>query len=81
MTAVDFGRAAADYGQWRQGFPAEFFLRLDALGVGRAGQRIADARAQARPIACLADRTGSAFVHRPAIPRLATLRASFPRTT
>lgn len=42
MTAVDFGRAAADYGQWRQGFPAEFFRRLDALGVGRAGQRILD---------------------------------------
>jgi SAM-dependent methyltransferase len=39
---VDFGKAAADYGRFRQGFPAEFFDRLQALGVGLAGQRVAD---------------------------------------
>jgi ubiquinone/menaquinone biosynthesis C-methylase UbiE len=40
--AVDFGKAAADYGRWRQGFPAEFFARLEALGVGLPGQRLLD---------------------------------------
>ncbi len=39
---VDFGRAAPDYGLWRQGFPPEFFRRIEALGVGLSGQRILD---------------------------------------
>jgi SAM-dependent methyltransferase len=39
---VDFGKAAADYGRFRQGFPPDFFDRLQALGVGLAGQRVAD---------------------------------------
>ncbi len=39
---VDFGKAAADYGRWRQGFPPEFFARLEALGVGLRGQRLLD---------------------------------------
>src|SRR5262245_19222335 len=39
---VDFGKAAADYGRYRQGFPEEFFARLGQLGIGRAGQRILD---------------------------------------
>ncbi len=39
---VDFGKAAADYGRWRQGFPAEFFARLKALQVGLKGQRVLD---------------------------------------
>lgn len=40
--AVDFGKAAADYRRYRQGFPPEFFARLDAFGIGRAGQRVLD---------------------------------------
>jgi len=40
--AVDFGKTAADYGRWRQGFPAEFFARLEALGIGLPGQRLLD---------------------------------------
>lgn len=40
--AVDFGRAADDYGRWRQGFPPRFFERLEALDIGRAGQRVLD---------------------------------------
>lgn len=39
---VDFGKAAADYGKWRQGFPPAFFARLDAFGLGRDGQRVLD---------------------------------------
>jgi SAM-dependent methyltransferase len=42
LPAVDFGRTAAEYGQWRQGFPPEFFRRLDSLDIARAGQRILD---------------------------------------
>lgn len=40
--AVDFGRAARDYGRHRQGFPDSFFERLHALGVGLPGQRLLD---------------------------------------
>ncbi len=40
--AVDFGKAAADYGRWRQGFPAEFFARLKTHGIGLPGQRVLD---------------------------------------
>lgn len=39
---IDFGRTARDYGQYRAGFPAEFFERLAAYGVGEAGQRVLD---------------------------------------
>ncbi len=39
---VDFGKAAADYGRWRQGFPPEFFTRLERLGLGLRGQRLLD---------------------------------------
>lgn len=39
---VDFGKAAADYGKWRQGFPPAFFARLDGFGLGRDGQRVLD---------------------------------------
>lgn len=40
--APDFGRAAADYGRWRQGFPVAFFDELLALGIGRPGQKVLD---------------------------------------
>jgi SAM-dependent methyltransferase len=39
---IDYGRAAEDYGAYRQGFPAEFFTRLQKLKVGLAGQRVLD---------------------------------------
>ncbi len=39
---IDYGRAAEDYGAYRQGFPAEFFTRLQKLKVGLAGQRLLD---------------------------------------
>ena len=42
LPPVDFGRAAADYARFRQGFPPAFFARLDAMGVGRPGQRAVD---------------------------------------
>ena len=40
--SVDFGRTARDYGAHRAGFPAEFFSRARAMGVGLAGQRVVD---------------------------------------
>ena len=40
--AVDYGLAADDYGRWRQGFPAEFFARLDKLSICVAGQDVLD---------------------------------------
>ncbi len=39
---ADFGKAAADYASFRQGFPASFFARLEALGIGGPGQSILD---------------------------------------
>jgi SAM-dependent methyltransferase len=39
---VDFGRVAADYAAYRAGFPDELFSRLEAMGVGLAGQRVLD---------------------------------------
>jgi len=39
---VDFGRTAADYSRFRQGFPPEFFERLRGLGIGVPGQRVLD---------------------------------------
>jgi SAM-dependent methyltransferase len=39
---IDYGRAAEDYGAYRQGFPAEFYLRLQKLQVGMPGQRLLD---------------------------------------
>lgn len=39
---VDFGRTAADYARHRAGFPEELFVRLAALGIGCAGQRVLD---------------------------------------
>jgi SAM-dependent methyltransferase len=41
-TLVDYGAAAADYGQFRQGFPVEFFHRLVRMQVGLTGQRLLD---------------------------------------
>lgn len=41
-TTPDFGLAAAEYGRWRQGFPAAFFDALAAVGVGLPGQRVLD---------------------------------------
>jgi SAM-dependent methyltransferase len=39
---ADFGKAAADYGKHRAGFPPEFFDRLAAMGIVRAGTRTLD---------------------------------------
>ena len=41
-TPIDYGLAAEDYAAHRQGFPAEFFARLQAMRVGIAGQRLLD---------------------------------------
>jgi SAM-dependent methyltransferase len=40
--AVDFGRSVDDYVRHRPGFPDLFFDRVATLGVGLAGQRVAD---------------------------------------
>ena len=42
MPAVDFGKAADDYGRHRAGFPPAFVKRLTPLGLGLSGQRILD---------------------------------------
>ena len=38
MSAIDFGRHSEDYAQWRPGFPASFYRRIDAIN------RIRDSR-------------------------------------
>ena len=38
----DFGNTARDYRQYRQGFPEEFFNRLQNIDIGRPGQKILD---------------------------------------
>lgn len=40
--APDFGKAAEDYARHRQGYPDEFFRRLEALGAYRPGTRALD---------------------------------------
>src|ERR1019366_4825330 len=39
---VDFGKTAKDYAAHRAGFPAELFVRLATLGIGRSRQRLLD---------------------------------------
>lgn len=39
---VDFSRTAADYAQYRLGYPDELFRRLAGYGIGQVGQRIVD---------------------------------------
>ena len=39
---IDWGLTAADYERWRPDYPASFYDRLRALGVGLPGQRILD---------------------------------------
>jgi SAM-dependent methyltransferase len=39
---IDFGRTAKDYGQYRAGFPAEFYARVSTFGVGLPGQQLLD---------------------------------------
>ncbi|HWJ39731.1 MAG TPA: class I SAM-dependent methyltransferase, partial [Candidatus Limnocylindrales bacterium] len=39
---ADFGKTASDYGRHRAGFPDEFFDRLAASGILRAGMRALD---------------------------------------
>jgi SAM-dependent methyltransferase len=39
---IDFGKTASDYGRFRAGYPAELYRRLEAFGVGAAGQRVLD---------------------------------------
>lgn len=42
VAGTDFGKAAADYGTHRAGFPDSLFERLEAFGVGVHGQTIVD---------------------------------------
>ncbi len=39
---ADFGRAAADYARFRQGFPPSFFARLSDHRIGGPGQSVLD---------------------------------------
>jgi SAM-dependent methyltransferase len=39
---IDFGKTAADYGRFRAGYPADLYRRLEAFGIGVAGQRVLD---------------------------------------
>jgi len=39
---LDFGGAAEDYARYHPDFPVEYYRRLAVLGVGLAGQRVAD---------------------------------------
>lgn len=39
---IDWGRSAADYGEFRPGPPASFYRRLRAFDIGCRGQRILD---------------------------------------
>ncbi len=39
---ADFGKAAHDYRQYRHGFPAEFFKRINEKGFGIKGQQVLD---------------------------------------
>lgn len=40
--SVDFGQTADAYAKWRQGFPHEFYERLEAFDVGQRGQCVLD---------------------------------------
>lgn len=42
VSGTDFGKAAADYGTFRAGFPDTLFERLREFGVGLAGQTVVD---------------------------------------
>ena len=42
VSGTNFGKAAADYGAFRAGFPDSLFDRLAALGIGRPGQSVVD---------------------------------------
>ena len=42
VSGTNFGRAAAEYGADRAGFPESIFNRLGAFGIGKAGQRVVD---------------------------------------
>lgn len=42
ISGTSFGRAAADYGAFRAGFPDSIFDRLEPFGVGLAGQYVVD---------------------------------------
>jgi ubiquinone/menaquinone biosynthesis C-methylase UbiE len=39
---IDWSTSAAEYANWRPGYPPDFYERLAVLGVGRPGQRILD---------------------------------------
>lgn len=39
---IDWGKTSSDYAVYRPGYPASFFRKLAALGVGIPGQRILD---------------------------------------
>lgn len=42
VSGTNFGKAAADYGTFRAGFPESFFERLAAFDIGRPGQAVVD---------------------------------------
>ncbi|HEX4210734.1 MAG TPA: class I SAM-dependent methyltransferase, partial [Candidatus Binataceae bacterium] len=39
---IDFGKTAADYRRFRAGYPVELYRRLEAFGIGAAGERVLD---------------------------------------
>jgi SAM-dependent methyltransferase len=58
----DFGRAALDYARYRAGFPPELLVRLDRMGVMRAGMRVADLGTGTGSLARLFARAGCEVV-------------------
>jgi ubiquinone/menaquinone biosynthesis C-methylase UbiE len=42
VAGTNFGKAAADYGRYRAGFPDSLFARLTDFGIGAPGQTIVD---------------------------------------
>ncbi len=42
VAGTNFGKAAADYGTYRAGFPDSLFERLAAFAVGRSGHLVVD---------------------------------------
>jgi 2-polyprenyl-3-methyl-5-hydroxy-6-metoxy-1,4-benzoquinol methylase len=39
---IDWGNTSSDYAVYRPGYPASFYRRITALGIGEPGQRVLD---------------------------------------
>jgi ubiquinone/menaquinone biosynthesis C-methylase UbiE len=73
---IDFGKTADDYARHRAGFPPEFFARIEALGLARAGMAALDLGAGTGTIALgLAARGLAVTALDPAAPMLAQAKA------